>query len=114
MKALWINAAQQSIEEVAWSDIHDLHELVGGWLEIAMLLPHGDVLYVDEDGKLKESIHTGFTIGGSHELVLGNGVVVGKERINEDGEQLDPLNEDPKLTLSRLKDMVLFAWEVTP
>lgn len=50
-------------------------------IEVATEFPNGDVLYVDEEGLLKEPKH--FFDISAHQPFAGNGVIVGRETDDE-------------------------------
>jgi len=107
-KAYWINAEAREITVVElpergpdesiriYSDrnLDRLRSYINeGWLEVAFMMPTGDVMYVDEDG-LQRSQHF-FRLEGIDNQPLpyaGNGLVVGAERANEDDELIGHLD----------------------
>ena len=78
MKAYWVNVAERTITAVDYSGLADLKRLVGGYIELAKQWPTGDVLYVDEEGLLKNP-KAFFSIPGHPTPIGSNGVVVGRE-----------------------------------
>lgn len=108
MKAIWIRAARQTVELVEFGGYEDLYRMVGGYLEVARAWGDtGDVLYVDEGGAAK--LKTGspfFTIAGGHQPVVGNGVIVGRERPEEVTGDL--ANYDPVITVEEVRRLVAF------
>jgi hypothetical protein len=82
-KAWWINSETKQITEVEIHTHQDMNKYVGGWLECAVRLPHGNVCYVDEEGMLKKQDHF-FMIMGNSQPLAGNGLVVGREVETDD------------------------------
>lgn len=103
MKAYWINATEQTISEVSFAALKDLQRLVGGYIEVAVLWPNGDTLYVDEEGLLK-SKRKFWAIPSKRkdQPFAGNGVLVGREI--EEGDS----NLPPTITLDQLRPLVKF------
>lgn len=102
MKAYWIDAHERTVSAVDYGGLPDLKRMVGGYIELAKMWPTGDVLYVDEEGTLKDP-QVWFKIEGrDDQLMAGNGVVVGRE-IDESDE-----TEDPAITLEQLRAEVGF------
>lgn len=84
MQAILIDAEKREIREVEYSfnsttGAPTVGEYLGGWLEAAYRWPTGDVLYVDEEGLLKPTMHFFFCGFRPDQPMAGNGVVVGKE-----------------------------------
>ena len=102
MKAYWINATEQTVSEVEYTGIADLQRMVGGYIEVAVQWPSGDVLFVDEEGLLKGP-SVGFRIPERTDQPLaGNGVLVGREI----GDTAN--TEPPKMPLEQLRVRVMF------
>lgn len=78
MKAILIDVSTRQIREVEYSGLRDLQKMVGGYIEAARRFDTGDVLFVDEEGKLKPQANA-FRLDGVNDLLCGNGVVVGPE-----------------------------------
>lgn len=89
MKAYWINVQERTITAVDYSGLADLKRLVGGYIELAKQWPTGDVLYVDEEGLLKQP-RAFFRIPGNPTPIGSNGVVVGRET-GDTGDTADPI-----------------------
>jgi hypothetical protein len=115
MKAMLIDSAAREIREVEYSTTADLQRFVGGWIEAVYLgLPNGDVLYVDEEGMFKPQTSF-FMIHGHAAPIAGNGVIVGPEVHDRDGEYVrtDPPGCSPRSLAQfvRFLDRVQFdAW----
>lgn len=63
-----------------------LQKAVDGSIEAATDFPDGDVLYVDEEGLLKDPKY--FFDIGAHQPFAGNGIIVGRE-IDDEGTLAD-------------------------
>jgi hypothetical protein len=104
MKAILINAKEQTITEIELNDpdsTQELQELVGGyitcgwtWYDVAGF-PR-NVLYVDDEGMLKGLDHyfritnadkVGFCNSSGPSFLYGNGVILG---VTMEGESTDP------------------------
>jgi hypothetical protein len=115
MKAILIDSAAREIREVEYKDSTHLRELVGGWIErVSLGLPNGDELFVDEEGMFKPQ-SAFFMIHGHYMPIAGNGVIVGPEVYDEDGEYVrtDPPGCSPRSLAQfvRFMDRVQFdAW----
>jgi hypothetical protein len=114
MKALFIDAAKREILEVEYeqSKVDDggpgksLQDHIGGYIETAYAWENGDVLFVDEEGLFKPQQHF-FRIGERPDQPLaGNGIVVGAERYDGEGEYLG--TNDPTITPEALRATVEF------
>ncbi len=102
MKAYHINSTERVVRQIDYQE-GDLQKLVGGWIELAFRWPSGDVLYVDEEGLLKD-LRYGFLIPERPDQPLaGNGSLVEKE-IDETGK-----TGPPKMTLRDLTARVRFV-----
>lgn len=87
-KAIFVDTGNAKITEVEVHNTQDIHELLGGHLEMAHLWSEsGNVMYVDEEGMLKNKPRFFFKYR-TDQLLYGNAVIVGKELINEDYEYL--------------------------
>jgi len=99
MKALLIDAEQQTIEETEVQGREDIARLVGyDTLESDAIGPDGDRLYFDEECFLRGT-------GGRFQIdsvipVSGKGVVVGA---NADGSELKDVTSTPETLRERLK-----------
>jgi hypothetical protein len=105
MKAFWIQSAERSIKEVDYSDLADMRRMVGGYIEVAMAWPNGDVLYVNDMAHIKATAPGFFWIAGIKFPIRGDGILVGREA-GDDGET-DP----PVIRLSSLQKQITFASE---
>jgi Domain of unknown function (DUF3846) len=112
-RAWFIDAAACTIEAVEIAHgtpgLADMHKLVEGYIEIAHHWPNGDVLYVDEEGRLKGP-KVGFRLAlqADDQALAGNGLVVGREVETE----LRPggyTTGDPGISIEELARLVLFV-----
>ena len=92
MRALLVDSAKQEIREVEYESTEakgtTLQQHIGGYIETAYAWPNGDILFVDEEGLFKAQKHF-FRIGERPDQPFaGHGIVVGPERLDEDGEYL--------------------------
>ena len=103
MKAIFINAQEAEIKEIELENpdsSSELQDLIGGWLCCgwtwydAAGFPK-NVLYVDDEGLLKDYGHTfritnadqlGFCNPNGPTVLFGNGVILG---VNREGESVD-------------------------
>jgi Domain of unknown function (DUF3846) len=107
MRAIWINADKREITTIEYDGLADLQRMVGGFIEVAWHNRHGDVMYVDEEGKLK-NYSSCFIVHGVHDVLFGNGVVVGKET-DEFTDGGFSVTLDPVVTITDLKSLVMFG-----
>jgi hypothetical protein len=90
MKAILIDAKKREIREVEYrpsgmkGDVPTVGEYIGGWIEMAFQFPTGDVMFVDEEGLLKATMHFFYCAFRTDQPMAGNGVVVGREVEDED------------------------------
>ena len=86
LRVIHIDTASQRIEErqIPAGDGHleALWKLVGGYIEVAARFANGDVLYVDEEGLLKEPERF-FCLKHEQRPYAGNGVI---SRCDQEGE----------------------------
>ena len=110
-KAIFIDAANREIKEVDLPEgeigfMNALRKLVDGWLETAWRWDAGDVLFVDEDGTRKPQAHFfRLTPCGAYPLT-GNGVIIGPEHYDDQGEYLG--TDDTTLTVEQVRPLVTF------
>ncbi|MDW9478715.1 DUF3846 domain-containing protein [Sinorhizobium meliloti] len=83
-KAILIDPRDTSIRYVDCEATGDaMRAMIGGSLQIAHIFPSGDVLYVDEEGLLKDLVPgagekaTCFCVY-AHQIFAGRGLIVGK------------------------------------
>ena len=105
MKALFIDAAARTITVVEHAGLPDLQRMVGGYIKTGWTWDTGDVLFVDEEGLFKPQANF-FMVADNPQPLAGNGVVVGKERYDHDGEYLG--TDDPAITVEQLTAQVRF------
>ena len=76
MKAIKIDAEKGRVSEVEVTGLADMQAAVKGNIEVGYYFPNStDVIYVDEEGLLKDPEHF-FLIEGETELLAGNGLIV--------------------------------------
>ncbi len=98
----WINSTDQTVTRVEFRDGSELRKLVGGWIEVAFIWPSRDVLYVDENGLLKNPKYFFGIPERPDQTLAGNGVLVGRELGNTDR------TAPPTMTLDELQQRVTF------
>jgi hypothetical protein len=106
-KCYVIDAAAHCLRDATYANVRDLQVLVGGYISGAWRSPHGDVLYVDDEGMLKPAVHFFLFAGRPDQPLAGNGVLVGAERLDARGDLLG--TDDPVMTLARLTTLVRFV-----
>lgn len=110
-KAILIDVAAREVREIAIrtgeaNGLADLHTHIGGYIESAWVWNSGDVLYVDEEGLSKPQRHFFRLAQRGAYPFAGNGVVVGPEECDEDGEYTRTL--DTTRTVAELRAAVTF------
>ena len=91
-KAVLIDVKNREIKTVEYRDYKDMQKLIGcSCFTMALVFPNEDVLYVDDGGLLNGTEHF-FTFEGAHQPFAGNGLIVGKEILDEEGELIDTAN----------------------
>lgn len=99
-----IDAANKTITATSYLGLSGLQTLIGGYIETAYMWENGDVLFVDEEGLLKPEDKGRFMIfERSDQVLMGNGVLVGRE-VDNDGNT-DP----PAMTIDALRGRVAFG-----
>lgn len=102
IKAVFINAQTGTVRDVTVASLEDMQRFVGGLIEVATQGPAG-VLYVDEEGLLKDTRY-GFKLTGSKldtPRYVGNGLIVGPT--DAEGE-----DTDATINAARLRHMVRY------
>jgi hypothetical protein len=110
-RAYLIDVAAREVRLVEYETTEDLRALLGGYLELACSLPNGDTLYVDDEGLRKAQSNFFLFELRTDQPLAGNGLLVGPERIDDDGNYLGA--EHPRISLPRFSLMVRFvdrAW----
>ena len=101
IKAVKIDVVNKtvSIISVEKDNSQHLRDHVGGWITLAMTLPSGDIMYVDDEGLLKnpENFQYWDFPNRGRKLFAGNGVIVGDVG---NGESCDV-----KMTIEDIKDL---------
>jgi hypothetical protein len=78
-RAIFIDAKNKSVTEIAISQLEDLQSAVEGYIEIGVKFASTDVLFVNEEGLLR-GFDYGFYIEGCNQMFIGNGIIVGTTR----------------------------------
>lgn len=92
MKAILIDSKNREVKEIEVNGLQDLQEAVGGYIEPVGKFPGGDVLFVDEEGRMKKQ-DSGFAFNG--QPLVGNGLIAQDQK-------------DCKLTADEVSKMVKF------
>ncbi len=103
MKGILIDVTAQEVRPVAFESMEDMRALIGGHLELGYAFPRTlDMLYVDEEGLLKEPPGYFHIVGREDQLLAGNGLIVGRE-LPDSWKSYDPL-----ISIERVRRMVTF------
>ncbi len=83
VKAIWIDAENRCVSEVVLAlgddELTEARRLVGGRLGQGGRFDRANVLYVDDDGRLKKTTY-GFALAGAqYDYFVGNGLIVGHD-----------------------------------
>lgn len=100
MKALLIDTKSLTVGEVDYTGLADMQRLIGGYIEAAYEWDNGDVLYVDEEGLLKDDQRFFRITVRRDQALAGNGLLVGPEI----GETLK--TRTPTMTVVELRAIV--------
>lgn len=108
MKAYLIDAAKREVREVEYemNGPNTLHNHIGGYIETAWSSESGDILFVDEEGLLKPSEHFFRWAPRADYPFAGNGIVVGAERYDGEGNYLG--TDPPTITIEQVRRAVQF------
>jgi len=99
-RAILIDAKNRIIKPIVISNLKDMQNAVGGYIERAHTHKNND-FYVDEEGLLKRYEY-GFSIIGAHQpFFVGNGLVIGIDYNTCD-------NTNTTLTIDEVKRMITF------
>jgi hypothetical protein len=107
MRAVLIDVVARSLTEIDIPEnmpgqLDALHAAVGGWIEAAVGFENGDLIYVDEEGRLahKGPIAGWFAVKGSRRgPFAGNGILTGNDTAGNARPAETPLAELEKLIL---------------
>jgi Domain of unknown function (DUF3846)/Domain of unknown function (DUF4314) len=105
MQAILIDVTAREIRAVDYDGLKDLQRLVGGFIATATAFDNGDVLFVDDEGLFKAPPGF-FRVKGIDQPFAGNGVLVGEEHYDGDGEYLGI--KAPGTTVAELSELVEF------
>lgn len=109
MKGYLIDAAKREIREVEYvqepmESSLSLQSHIGGYIQGAYAWENGDVLFVDEEGLRKPQLYFFRIDVRPDQPLAGNGVVVGREQYDDEGNYLT--TDDPVTTLEALQAAV--------
>lgn len=110
-----IDAAARTVTEIEIDGLKGLQAAVGGYICQAFSWPTGETLYVDDEGLFKPQQHFFRFEGRDDQPLAGNGVVVGPERYDDEGEYVAtdpptfPIDEVRRRVSFRTRDQV-DAW----
>lgn len=109
MKAILIDSAARAVREIDIDGLKDMQEAIGGYIEAAYYFPDkiGNVLFVDEEGLLKRQEHFFWFAGRPDQPLAGNGLIVGKELYDAEGEYVS--TEDVAFTVEQIASLVRFT-----
>jgi hypothetical protein len=102
LRALVIDSDAREIREYENTGLESLQKAVGGYIEHALWLPGGDVLFVNEEGLLRLKQSNWFSVVGARQPFVGNGVVVGP--VDRNGDE-----QDATISAEALGRLVRFA-----
>ena len=110
-KAYFVNSANQTVTEVEYETLDDMRRFIGGYICIASV-DHstGDVLYVDDEGMLKENLPVFAYMERLDQLLYGNGLYVGREIETDSGKGYTTL--PPTKTLKQFRNEIAFPIEL--
>jgi hypothetical protein len=106
-KAWLIDVAAREIRAVEVDGLASWQKLVGGPIELAWQWDTGDVLYVDEEGLFKPQRHFFRLADRGDYPFAGNGLVIGRELIDDEGEYLGV--DNTAVELATLQASVAFV-----
>ena len=91
MKAIKIDAENRKVEEIEINNLIDMQKAVGGFIQVGYGFPDTpDVIFVDEEGLLKEPKNF-FALDGQTEILAGNGLILGTGKLGESIDAVTPL-----------------------
>lgn len=104
MKAIFINAEEQTVEEVEHKgeDISEIQEMIGCRCFTVVSLgyePDSDGIFIDDEGLLRNEFHA-FRFEGYPQPLAGNGLILG---CDYEGRSVSP-----KMSLQEAKEKVSF------
>lgn len=88
MKAILIDVVNQTITETTISNYKEIYQKIGNECSLftcPIEFENSDVIYVDDEGLLKE-VHGGFMMNGWNYPLIGNAIILGTD---EEGESVD-------------------------
>lgn len=103
-KAIRINAEKQTLEVVEWDCLKDLQRHVGGLIErIDYPGAPGISVLVDEEGLFKDLTY-GFSLRNGHQVLAGNGLIVGDNGMDFISIDIEPENAADDIEFIDLSD----------
>lgn len=76
-RVIEIDAENQTFRESTISCLEDMQKIVGGYICKATTLPNGDMIYVDDEGLIKDDKIGWFLAAGQPQPLKGNGFIIG-------------------------------------
>lgn len=104
-KAILIDAKNREVREVDYVTTNDINSFVGTPFCIGAYFPNEDVMFVDDEGLLNDT-QDFFEVTGGHQPYAGNGLIVGKEILDEEGDLIK--TADPTATVEWVRENVKF------
>ena len=100
MKAIKIDSENRKVEEIEIDGLQDIQKAVGGLIQVGhQFINTADIIYVDEEGLLKQPENF-FALENETQILAGNGLVVGTGKRGEEAP--------PVLTLEYVQKTVLW------
>lgn len=95
MKAILINVHDKTVTQIdIEGGLDSMYKSIGcGTIEAvhSYVFQGGDIMYVDEEGLLKDEPGPFFRIIGFHQLLAGNGLVLGTDEEGDSCDAVTPL-----------------------
>lgn len=105
MKAIKINVATQTVEEVTMSkDYKEIYSLIGNGCNLfccPVEFANGDTLYADDEALLNENLEGCFVLEGFSYPICGNAIILGSD---EEGESVSA-----KTTVDDILSQIIFG-----
>lgn len=99
MRAIKVDAFERTITEVQVDGLKDMQAAVDGYIQIALELPNGDTIFVNEEGLLK-GWDAWIYYEGQMQPWIGSAIIVGHDG---EGESIDA-----KSTVEEIKNNIRF------
>ena len=105
MKAIKINVATQTVEEVTiGNDYKEIYSLIGNDCRLfccPVEFPNGDTLYADDEALLNENLEGCFLLEGFSYPICGNAIILGTDGEGE--------SESAKTTVEEILQQIIFG-----